>query len=61
MQKADKPTAEHTKCNQSMVGRESWRAQEGEGTEPLKYFKGVAEEGMLELSGKPELGKEVCL
>lgn len=46
---------------QSAVGWESRRAQGGEGKEPLKYFRGVAEEAMLELNGKPELCTEACL
>lgn len=60
VEKADRPTAEHTKSNQ-WSDRRVWRAQEGDGKEPLKYFRGVAQEGKLELNGKPELCMEVCL
>lgn len=59
-EEAGRPAAERTKV-QSAVGWESRRAQGGEGKEPLKYFRGVAEEAMLELNGKPELCTEACL
>lgn len=60
VEKADRPRAEHMRSNQWLDGR-VWRAQEGEGKEPLKYFRGVAQEAKLELNGKPELCMEVCL
>lgn len=49
MEKADKPAAARTKCNQ-WLDRRVWHAQGGEGKEPLKYFRGVAEEAMLKLN-----------